>query len=648
MRLRPLLLLLPLLACEVTVPQGPDLNPVPELASVEPAVLLTGEVSREVQLLGGGFVDGAVVLVDGVERSAAVVGDGELRLSLGATDLGTPRSVALRVRNPSPGGGQSGALQLRIEHPAPRVDSLSAPGVAPPYPDPLELRVYGAGFRPPPTGSAVLWNGTVVPATVLSDSEVGFTVPRYLLGVPGNASVAVVNPGPGGGRSGDVPFGVASPPPVVDRVHPDTLLLDGSSVTLRIAGSGFSPFTRVLYDGAELESIPVAVDTLEAELPGHLVVRGGGELTVVNPAPGGGSDLVQIFLEELRPRISQVDPGQLLQGLPSATVTLQGWSFAPDATVLLDGLLRDADVLTDQTIRLALDADDLAEPMGFEVQVVNPRGGGASEAQPLSVVPDRELLIRTAGGYQVHSLLGTPGLAFPSVRDVGGLDHSPTAGLILYDQVFYVPEGWYRRLMVVPDTGGTPRRFIPPGPDSLGIHEANGRFSSDGEIVYFQAEGRIWRVQSDGSNPEPLTTPAGWTEHEFPAPSAAGDRLTYSVTSGATGLLHILDLNTLQSTSLGVEGLLSLWSPDDQWIYYRDTYGALRRIRPDGTVDDTFSVPGSRIDFDLTSDGRFLFTRIPTEYGPSVAALVDTATGEVIRLDIQEESLYRNTIWYER
>src|SRR4029077_19857391 len=70
------------------------------------------------------------------------------------------------------------------------------------------LTVNGTGFV---SGSTVKWNGSTRTTTFVTESKLTASVPQSDLANAGTASVTVVNPAPGGGKSNPVLFEVTNP-----------------------------------------------------------------------------------------------------------------------------------------------------------------------------------------------------------------------------------------------------------------------------------------------------------------------------------------------------------------------------------------------------------------------------------------------------
>jgi len=91
-------------------------------------------------------------------------------------------------------------------NPVPLINQPLVPDAASPGGKAFVLAVNGTGFV---SNSTVNWNGSPLATTFVSASQLTAQVPASDIGQPGTVSVAVVNPGPGGGTSNVVFFPVA-------------------------------------------------------------------------------------------------------------------------------------------------------------------------------------------------------------------------------------------------------------------------------------------------------------------------------------------------------------------------------------------------------------------------------------------------------
>lgn len=117
----------------LSVPARPAASsaPVPVVTGLSPASADAGGVGRTLTVNGQGFVARSVVRWNGAARTTTFVGATQLRITLTAADLATPRSVPVSVFTSTPGGGTSGTVNFIVGASASATTSLPAPPPAP-------------------------------------------------------------------------------------------------------------------------------------------------------------------------------------------------------------------------------------------------------------------------------------------------------------------------------------------------------------------------------------------------------------------------------------------------------------------------------------------------------------------------------------
>jgi hypothetical protein len=93
------------------------LAPTPAITGLDPAVVLAGSPAFSLGVLGSGFLQGATVQWNGVDRATTFVNSGELRAAITADDVVSPVQVPVTVTNPGPGGETSNALVFVVRAP---------------------------------------------------------------------------------------------------------------------------------------------------------------------------------------------------------------------------------------------------------------------------------------------------------------------------------------------------------------------------------------------------------------------------------------------------------------------------------------------------------------------------------------------------
>ena len=89
-------------------------NPVPEITGLTPNEIQSGSSGIDLSVTGIGFREGATMTWDGADRTTRYVSDTQVVASILSSDLETPRTVGVRVRNPEPTAGASNELTFDI------------------------------------------------------------------------------------------------------------------------------------------------------------------------------------------------------------------------------------------------------------------------------------------------------------------------------------------------------------------------------------------------------------------------------------------------------------------------------------------------------------------------------------------------------
>jgi hypothetical protein len=194
---------------QITVGEG---QAPPTIANLNPESTLGGSPAFSLTVSGTNFVTESVVHWDGSPRTTTFVSATRLTADIGEEDVSAAGTFDVRVVNPLDQGGTSAAATFTVTNPAPVVTSLS-PFTTTIGGPAFTLTVEGGGFV---ESSTVRWNGSDRLTTFISTTQLTVTIPTGDISEPGTADVSVVNPGPGGGTSSELPFqivevGPASP-----------------------------------------------------------------------------------------------------------------------------------------------------------------------------------------------------------------------------------------------------------------------------------------------------------------------------------------------------------------------------------------------------------------------------------------------------
>jgi WD40-like Beta Propeller Repeat len=282
------------------------------------------------------------------------------------------------------------ACQQEIKSPAPAITSLSPANISAGHPA-FTLQVFGSHFTP---ASLVTWNGSPRSSLFQTTSEIDAQILSTDIENAGQANVAVITEPPGGGTTKTVIFtitGVQSNIPSITAINPATATTGGAGFALTITGTNFVSQSTVLVNGAiRPSSFESSTQMLVSVLSTDLSNAGTLQISVVNPAPGGGSsNFASLHVVNPVPVLSTLSPTAVLAGSAGSLLTITGSDFVPDSVVTVNGAPRTTTFSSATTLLAALTAGDFAQAGVVQIGVSNPpdggTGGGTSVVQPFSV-----------------------------------------------------------------------------------------------------------------------------------------------------------------------------------------------------------------------------------------------------------------------
>jgi len=154
------------------------------------------------------------------------------------------------------------------------------------------LTVNGSGFF---SGSVVRWNGSDH-ATTFDSGHLTAQITAGDIAVAGVIPVTVFNPEPGGGESTPVSFTVNNPVPAITMLSPPYAMAEGSAFELTVTGSNFVPASVVRWNGSDRTTTYDSPTQVRANITAtDIALVGTAQVTVFNPAPGGGTSSAATF-----------------------------------------------------------------------------------------------------------------------------------------------------------------------------------------------------------------------------------------------------------------------------------------------------------------------------------------------------------------
>ena len=244
----------------------PPPNSSPTITSIGPHSTAAGGPAFTLLISGSNFIISSTVRWNGATRPTTFLSANQLTAAILASDISQPGMATVTVVNPGPNGGASNAIGFTIGpalNPSPVIVTLS-PSSAIAGEGRLRLAVTGTGFIPQ---SVVQWNNTDRPTTFISATQLVAMILSSDLQRPGVGMVAVLNPGPGGGRSAAIPLAITvgplvPPPPTLTAIGSSVVTQGATNVTLTLVGSNFRPGARVIISDPSTDALDPAQEIL--------------------------------------------------------------------------------------------------------------------------------------------------------------------------------------------------------------------------------------------------------------------------------------------------------------------------------------------------------------------------------------------------
>ena len=171
-----------------------NLYPSATISSLSPGSGTAGDPAFTLTVNGSNFVPASIVNWNGMALDTTYVSASQLTASVPISDVASAGTAGVTVTNPSPGGGTSTASNFTINgaNLIPTISSLSPSGVTAGG-GPITLTVNGSKFVP---SSTVLWNGSALATSYLSDTQLTATIPASDIASAGasSANVTVMTP----------------------------------------------------------------------------------------------------------------------------------------------------------------------------------------------------------------------------------------------------------------------------------------------------------------------------------------------------------------------------------------------------------------------------------------------------------------------
>lgn len=230
------------------------------------------------------------------------------------------------------------------------------------------VTIFGSGFS---NGASVSLGGISAPAQVIDSTKLTFVAPAASAA---KLSVTVTNPN-GDSYTLDAAYDATvsspAPIPVLTALSPATMQTRNRG-NLTITGSGFVAASQVVLNGLPVQTIYLSPQQIVAYLysipgPGALPV------TVVNPAPGGTSNVLNLQVQDANPSISSLSPSTIPASSPALELNvLSNNAFSPDSVVLWNSSPRPTLYVNTGNLLAQISASDVSTQGTASVTVKTP------------------------------------------------------------------------------------------------------------------------------------------------------------------------------------------------------------------------------------------------------------------------------------
>ena len=230
-------------------------NPVPAIATLQPASATAGSGAFTLTVNGTGFINGSSVKFGGSARTTTYVSATQVTAAILASDIASAGTPSVTVTNPTPGGGTSSAATFSVNNPVPSITVLQPQSVTAGAAT-FTLTVNGTGFN---STSIVSFNGSSQPTTFVSGTQLSAAIAAAEVANTGVVPVSVTNSGPGGGTATAVNFAIIAATTPQASLSPSTLAFPGTivgatavakSITLSNIGNAALSINGITIGGA--------------------------------------------------------------------------------------------------------------------------------------------------------------------------------------------------------------------------------------------------------------------------------------------------------------------------------------------------------------------------------------------------------------
>ena len=316
-----------------TTTTPPVVSPI--VSSVTPAAVGAGSVGITLTVNGTNFISGSTVQVGTVAEATTYVSATQLTALVPAAQLTTGALLPVVVLNGSATSASGTAMNLEVDNPAPTITSFT-PVSFTTASSSTTVSIVGKGFVPATTINV---NGTSRSTSYVSATQVNTILTVADLAGAGNLNITAVNPAPGGGTSAASSLPVNNPVPTITALTPTAAIAGNTNTTpVAVTGTNFVAGSTVLVGTSARATAYVSATQLTTALTvADVAAAGKLSLSVVNPAPGGGTSnigTITVTAPTLTPVLSSLSPSSFVVGSGPSYMLVYGTNLNLNCQIL--------------------------------------------------------------------------------------------------------------------------------------------------------------------------------------------------------------------------------------------------------------------------------------------------------------------------
>jgi uncharacterized protein (DUF1800 family) len=257
-------------------------NAVPNIVGLSPAAVAGGGVTSQIGVYGTGFTPGSVVMVNGTAVPTTFVSYVQVNAKA-VVNSTTATPLAITVFNPAPVGGTSNSFSMPVTAPALKLNAASVDGNNSGTAR-MGMHVSMTATLSGTATTAINW--TLQGAGTLSAAGL-YTTPTEM---PASSAVTITGTTTTSPIvSASYTFTIINAVPNIVGLSPAAALTGTTPFKFGVYGTGFVPGSVVHINGSAVATTFVSNVQVNAQATLSASTTGPLAITVVNPAPGGGT-----------------------------------------------------------------------------------------------------------------------------------------------------------------------------------------------------------------------------------------------------------------------------------------------------------------------------------------------------------------------